>query len=328
MVNRGSVGADGFLVKRHQPDHPAVPARPRPVAALISTIAIVAALFTFATPASSAQASCFGRTVTIFAVPGVPTVGTPGDDVIMGTSGNDVIRGRGGNDRICGLGGADRILGGGGHDWISGGAGDDMLIGGGGRDRIIGGGGHDTVRGGPGRDILRGGPGNDTIIGRAGVDVMNGNAGGDVCRTDRRTDRVRRCSIERSDVSEEVAQLEARMLVQINQLRRSVGVAPLRTSPPMSDVARRWSASLPSDFEHNPAVGAQIPSGWRLWAENIGYRVDPYAGPLATMETVQAALVASPGHYANLVHPDLTHVGVGIHIQGDGVYVTQVFARY
>lgn len=321
------MGTDGFLVKRHLPDLPAAPAIRRPVAALMSVVAIVASLFTFATPAAAAQ-TCFGLPVTIVAVPGVPTFGTPGDDVIVGTNGNDVINGRGGNDRICGLGGADRILGGGGHDRISGGAGDDTLIGGGGRDRINGGGDHDTVSGGPGRDILRGGPGNDTIIGRAGVDVMNGNAGGDVCRTERRTDRIRRCSIERSDVSEEVAQLEARMLAQINQLRRSVGVAPLRISPPMSDVARRWSAGLPSNFEHNPSVGAQIPSGWRLWAENIGYRVDPYAGSLATMETVQAALVASPGHYANLVHPDLTHVGVGIHIQGDGVYVTQVFARY
>jgi uncharacterized protein YkwD len=46
------------------------------------------------------------------------------------------------------------------------------------------------------------------------------------------------------------------------------------------------------------------------------------------MKSVHRALVASPGHYANLVNPDLTHVGVGIHLQGDGVYVTQVFARY
>ena len=93
-------------------------------------------------------------------------------------------------------------------------------------------------------------------------------------------------------------------------------------------MARGWSARLPSSFAHNPSVSSQIPAGWRLWAENIGYRVDPYAGSRATMNSVQRALVASPGHYANLVNPELTHVGVGIHLQGDGVYVTQVFARY
>jgi uncharacterized protein YkwD len=303
------MGADGSLVKRHHPAHPADSARRRPVGALVSIFAVVASLFALAGPAA-AQASCLGRSVTISAVPGVATVGTPGDDVIMGTSGNDVIRGLGGNDRICGGAGADHIIGGGGRDRISGGAGDD------------------TIHGGAGRDVLRGGAGDDTIIGRAGQDVMNGNAGGDVCRTERRTDRIRRCTIERAEVSNGVARLEARMLVRINQLRRSVGVAPLRARAPMGNVARRWSAGLPSDFAHNPSVGSQIPRGWRLWAENIGYRVDPSAGPMATMGSVHRALVDSPGHYANLVNPDLTHVGIGIYIQGDGVYVTQVFARY
>lgn len=269
-----------------------------------------------------------GRAVTIFAVPGVVTAGTAGDDVIMGTDGNDVIRGLGGNDRVCGGAGADRIIGGGGRDRISGDDGDDTLIGRGGRDRIFGGSGDDSLRGGPGRDHLRGGLGDDTIVGQAGNDVMDGNAGGDVCTLDRGNDRIRRCSIERADISSEVARLEARMIVRINQLRRSVGAAPLRASGPMGDVARRWSAGLPSSFAHNPSVGAQIPRGWRLWAENIGYRVDPFADSMATMETVQRSLVDSPGHYANLVNPDLTHVGVGIHVQGDGVYVTQVFARY
>jgi hypothetical protein len=273
-LNRTPVGADGPFVMRHG-NAPTAPLRRCAATALASIAALlVSMLVVTAAPAAAAPTLCFGQPVTIFAVPGVPTVGTPGDDVIMGTDGNDVIYGRGGNDRICG------------------GPGDDILI------------------GGPGRDRIHGGPGND------------------VCRTDRRTDRVQRCSLERADASQQVSQLEARMVRQINRLRRSVGVTPLRASAPISDVARGWSARLPSSFAHNPSVSSQIPAGWRLWAENIGYRVDPYAGPLATMNSVQRALVASDGHYANLVNPDLTHVGVGIHLQGDGVYVTQVFARY
>ncbi len=305
------------------------PLRRRSVAALASVAALVASLFTLAAaPAGAAPATCLGRAVTIYAVPGVATIGTSGADVIMGTSGNDLIRGRGGRDRICGVGGADRILGGGGGDRIALGSGDDTGIGGGGRDRILGNGGDDTIRGGAGNDILRGGGGDDIIIGQAGNDIMDGTAGGDVCTADRGLDRTARCSVERADVSSQVAELEARMVDQINQLRRQVGVPELRSSGPMSRVARNWSARLPSTFAHNPAVGSEIPGGWRLWAENIGYRVDPYAGPTATMDAVQRGLVNSPGHYRNLTHPDLTHVGVGIHLQGDGVYVTQVFARY
>ena len=39
-------------------------------------------------------------------------------------------------------------------------------------------------------------------------------------------------------------------------------------------------------------------------------------------------LVDSPGHYANMTNPRLTHLGVGIAVRGDRVLVTQNFARY
>ena len=266
--------------------------------------------------------------MTIVAVPGVVTMGTPGDDVILGTQGNDVVRGLSGRDRICGLGGADRIIGGGGGDRIAGGAGDDTIIGGGGRDRILGNDGGDSIRGGPGRDVLarRSRRRHDHRPGRRRRHERQRRRRRLHCRSWQRQDATLQRGAGRHLL--EVARLEARMVDQINQLRRSVGVAPLRASPPIADVARRWSSGLPSSFRHNPAVASQIPAGWRLWAENIGYRVDPSRSLVETMDAVQRALVASPGHYANLTHPDLTHVGVGIHIQGDGVYVTQVFARY
>jgi len=313
---------------RHHTD-PTAASRRRTATALASIATILVSVVAFAAnPTAAAPPRCFGKPVTIFALAGVPTIGTAGDDVIMGTDGDDVIYGRGGNDRICGGGGNDAIYGGPGNDLLSGGPGNDVIYGGPGRNRIFGGPGDDVLHAGPGRNVLRGGPGDDIIIGQAGEDIMDGNAGGDVCRTERRTDRVRRCSIERAGVSEQVGALEARMVGQINRLRRSVGVAPLRTSRPMADLARRWSTVLPTSFAHNPAVGSQIPAGWRLWAENIGYRIDPSTGARNTMRSVHRALVASPGHYRNLVNPELTHVGVGIHLQGDGVYVTQVFARY
>ena len=41
---------------------------------------------------------CLGQWPTIWAMPGMVTNGTPGDDVIQGTNGNDTINGAGGND--------------------------------------------------------------------------------------------------------------------------------------------------------------------------------------------------------------------------------------
>ena len=90
--------------------------------------------------------TCKGLHATIVALPGIETIGTSGDDVIVGTPGNDVIHGKGGNDIICGYGGADRI---------SGGAGADRLYGGGGRDHIVGNKGRDRIYGGKGRDTCK-----------------------------------------------------------------------------------------------------------------------------------------------------------------------------
>ena len=79
-------------------------------------------------------ASCRGQAATIVAVPGVPTEGTEGGDVIIGTEGADQINGRGGGDLICGWGGDDTISGGDANDTILGHQGADSLSGDGGRD--------------------------------------------------------------------------------------------------------------------------------------------------------------------------------------------------
>ncbi|MFI9255273.1 calcium-binding protein [Streptomyces sp. NPDC053069] len=134
---------------------------------------------------AAAQPTCFGVPATIQAQPGVPTTGTPGNDVIVGTSGHDSIDGLGGDDLICGLDGNDLLFGGLGDDQIDGGAGGDDITGdvealagnaiGGGNDHLYGGDGGDFMVGdsfahsgdaeGAGDDVLMGGPGQDELIG-------------------------------------------------------------------------------------------------------------------------------------------------------------------
>jgi hypothetical protein len=66
-----------------------------------------------------------GRGATIIAVPGQPTTGTDGPDVILGSDGTDQNKALRGDDLVCGRGdeigagaGADRIFAGGGRDLV------------------------------------------------------------------------------------------------------------------------------------------------------------------------------------------------------------------
>lgn len=111
-----------------------------------------------------------------------------------------------------------------------------------------------------------------------------------------------------------------------NAKRAAHGLAPLRINGGLTGVASGWSGvqAAQNRMYHNPAVGAQIPGGWRHWSENV---LQNYAH--ATPQQLVDQWMASPGHAANLLRPDHTDLGVGVAVAGDGkVYATQVFAGY
>lgn len=118
----------------------------------------------------------------------------------------------------------------------------------------------------------------------------------------------------------DVAGMEAQMVALVNDVRAAAGVAPLTANTSLASVARSWSATLPSNFQHNPNVGGQIPPGWYAWGENIAYN--------GSMTAAQQALENSAGHYANMVNANFTTIGIGLHLENGYVYVTQVFAGY
>jgi Ca2+-binding RTX toxin-like protein len=112
---------------------------------LIALVAPLGAVVAVSSPAS-AVTLCDGKVPTILAAPGVPTVGTPGDDVILGTDGDDIIDGGAGNDTICGLDGRDTLIGGLGDDRLFGGLDGEFIA-------------EDSYRG----DLIIPGPGDDYI---------------------------------------------------------------------------------------------------------------------------------------------------------------------
>ena len=117
----------------------------------------------------------------------------------------------------------------------------------------------------------------------------------------------------------DVASDEAAFVAKINQLRASVGVGQLTVDGNLTSIARTWAQSMANagTISHNPNLAGLVTSNWSLLGENVG------VGP--TVDGLFTAFVNSPHHYANLVDPRFTHVGVGVVWSGNTMYTSHEF---
>jgi hypothetical protein len=98
-------------------------------------------------------------------------------------------------------------------------------------------------------------------------------------------------------------------------------VPALELDEGISVVSRAWALqmSIVGDIAHNPNFKTLI-TGWSRIGENVGM-----GHPLSV---VHQALVTSPAHYANIVEPAYTRIGIGVvDVGGGNVYVVQNFVR-
>jgi uncharacterized protein YkwD len=115
-------------------------------------------------------------------------------------------------------------------------------------------------------------------------------------------------------------------LDRTNAVRRSVGVAALKEHPTLTDKAESWARHLASigRLEHSTLSAGLGSLRWTALAENVGYST-PTSN---TLLTIHNNFVRSAGHYANLVNPKYTHMGVGVAKDSAGrIWVVEVFAR-
>jgi uncharacterized protein YkwD len=137
---------------------------------------------------------------------------------------------------------------------------------------------------------------------------------------------------------------EATILLETNRQRLEQGLKPLLPDPRLALVARGHSHEMRDlgYFDHaSPTAGLstirerflQVFSECRTYSigENIARR---YAQGLYSLSvdgvtcTVQEWM-KSPGHRANILRPDFTHLGVGVSVNANGDYwATQFFARF
>jgi serralysin len=130
--------------------------------------------------------------------------------------------------------------------------------------------------------------------------------------------------------------LEKYFLDLVNQTRAAAGVAPLSKDAELLTAARGHSASMDQYdlFSHTGADGSSAGEriadegyGFLSWGENIAWATGGWTE--GTVQALHTALVNSPGHYANMVNPNFTEIGIGLKagtFQGqDVLFVTENF---
>lgn len=130
----------------------------------------------------------------------------------------------------------------------------------------------------------------------------------------------------------EVRRQEQAMYRRLNGDRAKRGLPPLAYDERLADVGRYHSADMRDKrfFAHDSPTSGSLDD--RLIA--AGYVFVTARENLSEAPDVQSSqdsLLASPGHFANIMASDITHVGVGI-VRGGvedptNLMVTQVFAR-
>lgn len=115
--------------------------------------------------------------------------------------------------------------------------------------------------------------------------------------------------------------------------RSEAGLAELTKHDDVAAVAAAWSRHLADHgkpLAHNPRYAEQIPSGWRAAGENVAWISEGGRGtPEEIAQRMHQGWLDSPGHRANMLNRDYTHVGIGVAFSAEhGYYLTQVFARY
>ncbi len=114
--------------------------------------------------------------------------------------------------------------------------------------------------------------------------------------------------------------IESQFVSRINSLRASKGLRQLQVSGELVGVARNWTDHMvgQGQISHNPNLGSQVGGDWTKLGENVGVGYD--------VDGLMRAFINSPAHYANLVDPAWTHVGVGVSHASDGrIYTTHNF---
>lgn len=124
-----------------------------------------------------------------------------------------------------------------------------------------------------------------------------------------------------------ISAIEKQVLTLTNQERAKGGLKPLATDAPLTESARAKSTDMRSNnyFDHkSPTLGSPFD---QMKARGIDYKsaAEKIAMGQRTPEEVVKGWMNSPGHRANIMNGNYTHIGIGYDAQGH--YWTQQFIQ-
>ncbi|MFN8710524.1 MAG: CAP domain-containing protein [Planctomyces sp.] len=184
-----------------------------------------------------------------------------------------------------------------------------IIFGGWGNDTVNGGGGTDYIHGSMGNDVLNGRGGNDSIWGGGGVNTMTGGTGTNSL-FQRPANRVYTMNA-----------FEMEIVRLTNLERTSRGLAALTVSAQIACAANQHVNQMAS---RSAVIGTTAAHNHNLWGVRLptvtsrmdysGFEYSVYRENIAFGYTSAAQVVAgwmnSPGHRANILSTDITHIGL------------------
>lgn len=112
---------------------------------------------------------------------------------------------------------------------------------------------------------------------------------------------------------------ESQFLALTNEARAAIGVGALARDASLDSYARAHAVNMAEAGTIYHSHAADLLTVWHLVGENVG------VGP--STQPIQDALLASPGHYANISEGAFTRMGIGVTVGADGrIFVAHVFA--
>lgn len=134
-------------------------------------------------------------------------------------------------------------------------------------------------------------------------------------------------AVMRADMTQSELELAMDVLTAVNQERAAQGLSQLTWHNGAAQTAYDHSADMDDRnfFDHTNPDGQSV--GDRLTADGIGYTAagENIAMGYQTVASVMEGWMNSPGHRANILRENFTHLGVGVHLDDGGPWWTQVF---
>jgi len=114
---------------------------------------------------------------------------------------------------------------------------------------------------------------------------------------------------------------EAAFVAALNQVRANAGLPALSLNSQLSNLSRGHAQVMADAGEifHADPISAGYSGAWSKIGENVGVG--------ANVQVLVDAFVASPGHYANIIDPAFTQVGVGVVWRDSALYTTHRFLQ-